>query len=53
MATEANAGASKLLDRIVAMLTRLGQCGYTVGEQPADCGIGRINTDTDPDADKQ
>jgi hypothetical protein len=28
--------------------------GYTVGEQPADYGIGRIDTDTDsdPDADK-
>ncbi len=51
---EVNAGAKKLLDRIVAMLMMLGQRGYTVGEQPADDGIGRIDTDTDsdPDADK-
>jgi hypothetical protein len=36
------------------MLKRLGQRGYTVGEQAADYGIGRIDTDTDsdPDADK-
>jgi hypothetical protein len=26
--------------------------GYTVGEQPADYSIGRIDTDSDPDADK-
>jgi hypothetical protein len=30
MSPEVNAGAKKLLDRIVAMLTRLGQRGYTV-----------------------
>jgi hypothetical protein len=52
MSPEANAGASKLPDRIVAMLKRLGQRGYTVGEQPAENGIGRIDTDSDPDADK-
>jgi hypothetical protein len=34
------------------MLTKLGQRGYTVGEQPGDYGIGRIDTDTDSDADK-
>jgi hypothetical protein len=47
-------GQHKLPDRIVAMLKRLGQRGYTVGEQPAENGIGRIDTDTDsdPDADK-
>jgi hypothetical protein len=51
---EVNAGASKLLDRIVSMLTRLGPGGHTVGDQPVDYGIGRIDTDTDsdPDADK-
>jgi glutamate synthase domain-containing protein 1 len=52
MSPGANAGARKLLDRIVAVLTRLGQRGYTVGEQPADYGIGRIDTDSDLDADK-
>jgi hypothetical protein len=26
--------------------------GFTVGEQPAGLGIRRIDTDTDPDADK-
>jgi hypothetical protein len=36
------------------MLTKLGQRGYTVGEQPSDYDIGRIDTDpdSDPDADK-
>ena len=40
--------------RIVAMLTRLGQRGYTIGERPADYGLGGSDTDTDsdPDADK-
>jgi glutamate synthase domain-containing protein 1 len=54
MSSEAKAGAKKLLARIVAMLTRLDQRGYTVGEQSADNGIGRIDTDSDsdPDADK-
>jgi glutamate synthase domain-containing protein 1 len=51
---EVNAGAKKLLGHIVAMLTSLGQRGYTVGDQLADYGVGRIDTDTDsdPDADK-
>jgi hypothetical protein len=40
MAPEANAGTSKLLDHIVAMLTRLGQRGYTAGEQPATMASG-------------
>jgi hypothetical protein len=56
MSPGANSGAKMLLDRIVAMLTRLGLGGYTVGEQPAEYGIGRIDTDSDtdsdPDADK-
>ena len=54
MSSEENARAKKLLDRIVAMLTKLGQRGYTVAEQPAGYGVGRIDTDTDsdPDADK-
>jgi hypothetical protein len=30
---------------------RLGPAGHTVGEQPADFGIGRIDTDTDSDPD--
>jgi len=48
---EANAGAKKLLDRIVAMLTRLGQRGYTVGDQPGDYLVGRIDSDSDSDPD--
>jgi four helix bundle protein len=51
MSPEANAGAKKILDRIVAMLTRLGQRGYTVGEQTADYGVGRIDTDSDSDGE--
>jgi hypothetical protein len=36
MSPEAIAGAGKPLDRIVSMLTRFGQRGYTFGERPAD-----------------
>ena len=39
------------LDRIVAMLTKLGQRGYAVHEESAEYGTSEIDPDTDPDAD--
>ncbi len=50
-----NADAKKLLDRIVAMLTRLGQRGYLVREVPetsdVDDTASDLDSDTDPDSD--
>lgn len=54
MSAEENIRNKALLDRIVAMLTGLGQRGYTVHETPSDYQITRNDTDsdTDPDADE-
>lgn len=46
-----NAKAKALLDRIVAMLTKLGQRGYIVGEDFGEYLITPIDTDTDSDSD--
>ncbi len=46
-----NANAKKLLDRIVALLTRLGQRGYSVREAPDVCGSDDIESDFDSDTD--
>jgi four helix bundle protein len=53
MTAEENEKTKALLDRIVAMLTKLGQRGYAVHEASAEYGTGGIDpdTDTDPDAD--
>jgi hypothetical protein len=42
-----------LLDRIVTMLTKLGQRGYAIHEEPGEYRAGRNDTDsdTDPDSD--
>jgi PII-like signaling protein len=48
MPAEDNANAKALLDRIVAMLTKLGQRGYAVHETPTGQGADRIDTDSDP-----
>jgi hypothetical protein len=42
-----------LLDRIVAMLTKLGQRGYAIHEEPGEYRASRNDTDsdTDPDSD--
>jgi hypothetical protein len=42
-----NAEGKKTLDRIVAMLTRLGQRGYSVDDQSTDYSIGQAYSDTD------
>jgi hypothetical protein len=51
MTVEENVKTKALLDRIVAMLTKLGQRGYTVHEQALSYGVDRIDTDTDSDPD--
>ena len=43
--------AKALLDRVVAMLTTMGQRGYTVKETAADYAGGDRETDDDSDAD--
>ena len=40
-----------LLDRLVAMLTKLGQRGYAVREELGESGVGQFDTDTDTDTD--
>lgn len=50
--TEENASRKALLDRIVAMLSKLGQRGYAVHEDQAMYPAGiDPDTDTDPDTD--
>jgi glutamate synthase domain-containing protein 1 len=48
---EHNAKAKELLDRIVAMLTRLGQRGYSVRETASGYPDGDGEADTDSAAD--
>ena len=48
-----NANRKALLDRIVAMLTKLGQRGYTIREDHAQYTTGiDTDSDSDPDPDK-
>ena len=52
LSSEENATRKALLDRIVAMLTKLGQRGYAVNEDQAQYTLGGDpDTDTDPDAE--
>jgi len=46
-----NAEAKKLLDRIVAMLTRLGGRGYSAREEPRGYGTGDSGSGSDSDSD--
>jgi four helix bundle protein len=46
-----NADAKKLLDRIVAMLTKLGQRGYTVRDAPSGYRTEKVESDSDLDTD--
>lgn len=51
LSAEENAIRKALLDRIVAMLTKLGQRGYAVHENQVQCTVGvDSDTDSDPDA---
>ena len=50
LSAEDNKSRKELLDRIVAMLTKLGQRGYAVGEDPALYPAGNdSDSDSDPD----
>ena len=46
---QANAEGKQHLDRIVAMLTRLGRVGYAVGEQSPGYRTQAVDPDADPD----
>ncbi|MEJ2245991.1 MAG: four helix bundle protein [Acidobacteriota bacterium] len=46
-----NADAKRLLDRIVAMLTKLGRRGYTVREGLNGDDSDKVDCDTDCDTD--
>ena len=46
-----NIDAKKLLDRVVAMLTKLGQRGYFVREIDSSYDVEKAMGDPDPDAD--
>ena len=53
LSAEENAEAKVVLDRIVAMLTRLGRRGYTVREEPAEYATVEIDPDADSDSDPE
>jgi four helix bundle protein len=53
MTAEQNQKAKALLDRIVAMLTKLGLRGYSVHEESGDYRTDRIDPDTDTDPDPE
>jgi len=53
LASENNTEANLLLDRIVAMLTKLGHRGYSVGEDLSEYGAHRTDSDTDTDSDPE
>ncbi len=46
-----NERTKNMLDRIVAMLTKLGRRGYTVGEHGME--YGEVKTDPDSDANPE
>ena len=48
-----NADAKRLLDRIVAMLTKLGNRGYSIREESGEYRTDADDTDTDPDTDNE
>jgi hypothetical protein len=51
LSPEQNAQAKMLLDRIVTMLTKLGQRGYAIREEPGEYRVDRNDTDSDIDPD--
>jgi hypothetical protein len=53
LSAEENATGQAVLDRIVAMLTRLGRRGYVVREASAGYAAGGIDTDGDSDTDPE
>jgi four helix bundle protein len=53
LSAKENTQAKRLLDRIVAMLTKLGQRGYSIQEEPADYKTEAIDPDSDSDPDPE
>ena len=53
LGAEENARRKATLDRIVAMLTKLGQRGYTIQEEVGDYLVSRNDTDSDSDPDAE
>ena len=51
LSPEENERRKLLLDRIVAMLTKLGRRGYAVQEEPAVHAANHLDTDADSDPD--
>jgi four helix bundle protein len=51
MTAEENEKVKNLLDRIVAMLTKLGQRGYAVHEESGEYRTNHVDPDTDTDTD--
>jgi len=51
LSPEKNAEVKELLDRIVAMLTKLGRRGYSVHEQLGEYNAHQINPDSDSAVD--
>ena len=49
LGAEENARRKTTLDRIVAMLTKLGQRGYTIPEVTDEYSVSKNDTDTDTD----
>ena len=52
MPAEENETAKALLDRIVAMLTKLGRRGYAAGEESGEYRTDRTDAETDTDPDE-
>jgi four helix bundle protein len=52
ISAEQNVEAKALLDRMVAMLTKMGQRGYAVHENVEDYSAHFFDTDPDPDAEE-
>ena len=53
LSAKENAEAKQVLDRIVAMLTKLGRRGYAVVEDAAGYEAKEFDSDTDSDSDTQ
>jgi len=51
LSADDNAREKALLDRLVAMLTKLGQRGYAVREELGGYRVSEFDTDTDTDTD--
>ena len=51
LSADDNSKQKALLDRRVAMLTKLGQRGYAVSEELGGYRVGQFDTDTDAETD--